>query len=472
MNIRETDIPALAPDALSWSSALELAQCNDYFHLGRDMENTMLFGEYSGSQGSTYAVSIDFGNPDSPVFQCSCPSRKNPCKHTLGLLILNARGVDFAVSEIPYTVLKQRKNAAAAKKKADSTRRRYAKTEPLTFQKHIQTRLEGLALSRELLFSLLNNGIGTVNGKKIHALQKQSKQLGNASLPGIQAAFLHVLDQFAAAGTESMYDDVCDAVIRFDALTRHGMSYLQNLSDATAENTGIDTEMESLLGTVWKLADLKKMGMVAENARLIQLAFTGFDNELTAQYEDIGVWAEADSGRLSLHIKYRPYKAVRHIEKDDTVLKAVCVPELCRYPSKNMNARIRWDGGAVLSEITNADRDKLIQSAARDYETVMTMAKTQIRNPLCDPNPYILVTFQTIGTAEGKLVLENESGQRLPMVNDESGKWPETLPVLTLLGERLSLFSAVLLRFVYINQSVSAVPLTLVGKNEILRLAY
>jgi hypothetical protein len=103
---------------------------------------------------------------------------------------------------------------------------------------------------------------------------------------------------------------------------------------------------------------------------------------------------------------------------------------------------------------------------------VLARVKEQLRNPLCDPHPYLLVSYQAMGTVNGVPVLESENGRRLQLTNAENGGWPETLPPLTLLGGRVKLFSAVLLRFVYQEQRIAAVPLTLVGEHEILRLAY
>ncbi|WP_420894866.1 SWIM zinc finger family protein, partial [Streptomyces noursei] len=37
-----------------------------------------------GGDGTRYGTVVDL---DGPAFQCSCPSRKFPCKHTLGLLL-------------------------------------------------------------------------------------------------------------------------------------------------------------------------------------------------------------------------------------------------------------------------------------------------------------------------------------------------------------------------------------------------
>ena len=49
----------------------------------------MLWGECRGSAATPYRTVVDLAGP---AYQCSCPSRKFPCKHVLALLLLWAEG--------------------------------------------------------------------------------------------------------------------------------------------------------------------------------------------------------------------------------------------------------------------------------------------------------------------------------------------------------------------------------------------
>src|SRR5207302_318551 len=46
-----------------------------------------VWGEHQGSAREPYRVAIDLSGP---AFNCSCPSRKVPCKHALGLFLVHA----------------------------------------------------------------------------------------------------------------------------------------------------------------------------------------------------------------------------------------------------------------------------------------------------------------------------------------------------------------------------------------------
>lgn len=78
---------ALAPDSGSAAAARKLARPAGWPTLARDGD--VLWGECQGSGKHPYVVGVDARSPDL-ASKCSCPSRKFPCKHALGLLLLHA----------------------------------------------------------------------------------------------------------------------------------------------------------------------------------------------------------------------------------------------------------------------------------------------------------------------------------------------------------------------------------------------
>ena len=75
-----------APDRKSFGNAKKLAKAEKWDDMGR--QDAALSGLTTGSSGDTYYVYGVGGS--SPRFECSCPSRKRPCKHALGLAIMEA----------------------------------------------------------------------------------------------------------------------------------------------------------------------------------------------------------------------------------------------------------------------------------------------------------------------------------------------------------------------------------------------
>ncbi|MBC3843896.1 SWIM zinc finger family protein [Streptacidiphilus sp. 4-A2] len=78
---------SLSPDAASRKAASRLSAPAPWTGTGSD--DRALWGHCQGSGGSPYRTVVDL---EGPAYQCSCPSRKFPCKHALGLLLLWSAG--------------------------------------------------------------------------------------------------------------------------------------------------------------------------------------------------------------------------------------------------------------------------------------------------------------------------------------------------------------------------------------------
>jgi hypothetical protein len=88
-NWTTAQVLALSPDSSSSQSGQQLARPNQWVSLGACLtpEQPALWGECQGRGKTPYRTQIDLSEP---AFRCSCPSRKFPCKHALGLFLLFA----------------------------------------------------------------------------------------------------------------------------------------------------------------------------------------------------------------------------------------------------------------------------------------------------------------------------------------------------------------------------------------------
>ncbi|MDI2126796.1 SWIM zinc finger family protein [Yinghuangia seranimata] len=97
---------ALAPDAASQKAGTKLAAPGPWTGLGAGLiplgdttgdeqggapgtARGGVWGLCTGSGATAYRTVVD---PDAPAWSCTCPSRKQPCKHALGLLLLWSAG--------------------------------------------------------------------------------------------------------------------------------------------------------------------------------------------------------------------------------------------------------------------------------------------------------------------------------------------------------------------------------------------
>jgi hypothetical protein len=92
-------VEQLAPDAAAVKAAQALAKASKWQSLGRDAR--VLWGECQGSGANPYQVRVDL---EDVACKCSCPSRKLPCKHALGLLLMMAGGASIPTVSPPAFV--------------------------------------------------------------------------------------------------------------------------------------------------------------------------------------------------------------------------------------------------------------------------------------------------------------------------------------------------------------------------------
>src|SRR5687768_12564977 len=83
LELTAAEIRALAPDASAASAGKKLGKPSSFENLGQNTQ--ALWGECRGSALYRTLVSLV-----DRATQCSCPSRKFPCKHALGLMFLAA----------------------------------------------------------------------------------------------------------------------------------------------------------------------------------------------------------------------------------------------------------------------------------------------------------------------------------------------------------------------------------------------
>lgn len=86
MELTSESVLALAPDASSVKAAQALLKPGQWPTLS--FNETAVWGECKGSGAKPYQVEADLSGP---VFKCTCPSRKFPCKHSLALLLLRVQ---------------------------------------------------------------------------------------------------------------------------------------------------------------------------------------------------------------------------------------------------------------------------------------------------------------------------------------------------------------------------------------------
>lgn len=89
----EDDVKNTAPDRKAFAAAKKIAKPNKWETTGR--QDKILWGKAIGSS-DVYSVYVEGSS-----FECSCPSRKRPCKHALALALMDATEVEIPEAAVP-----------------------------------------------------------------------------------------------------------------------------------------------------------------------------------------------------------------------------------------------------------------------------------------------------------------------------------------------------------------------------------
>lgn len=180
-------ILALAPDASSASAGKGLANERKWSNLG--VSANAIWGECQGSGSKPYQTQID---SSEPAFKCSCPSRKFPCKHGIGLYLLFAnQNALFEAKTPPEWVEKWLESRQARSEKAAEKAESKAQKEadPAQAAKRAagrEAKVEGGLRELELwLHDLIRNGLAGAPGQPYTFWDTMAARLIDAQCPGL-----------------------------------------------------------------------------------------------------------------------------------------------------------------------------------------------------------------------------------------------------------------------------------------------
>ncbi len=477
ININEEYINQLAPNQSAVTNGWGLVKKNKFVKLNISEDGTIIFGECSGSGSSNYNTSADFIKPESPVFRCSCPSRQFPCKHALGLMYAYVSGKSFEKAEVPQDILEKREKIEKKeqkKKEKEQEQPEPKKVNVSALKKKIKTQVEGLEILEKLICSIVQNGLGTINKKTVALLEDQAKQLGNYYLSGSQAALREFIYLFSEdENHEKVYTHASDLLSRLYALCKKGKEHLLKKLESGDLAPDSSSSIEESLGYTWQLNELKNQGLVKNDIELIQLAFTSFTSIPRGEYVDNGIWFNLISGEVYNTYNFRPFKAVKYIREDDSVSKVLMIKELYTYPTTDLNCRVRWENNDMRDACLE-DFLKIRSFAKESFSEAVKLIKNQIKNPLSDKSPVMLLRFSRFGMVDDEFVIEDQAGQRLVLEKPENEYLPEGINILKLLKPQMLKDQVMLLRFWHDmdKRRLIAAPLSLITDNRIIRLGF
>ncbi|MFE2537461.1 SWIM zinc finger family protein [Streptomyces sp. NPDC059371] len=185
---------ALAPDAASRKAGSKLGAAGPWSEAGSTEEGTV-WGLCRGSGSKPYQTVVDIADSAGPAYKCSCPSRKFPCKHALGLLLLWA-GADGAVpsTQAPDWAaqwLEGRRRRAESRNSPDGGSGAASPGDPEAARRRAERRAEritaGAAELEQRLADLLRGGLASAERAGYGMWEETAARMVDAQAPGLAA---------------------------------------------------------------------------------------------------------------------------------------------------------------------------------------------------------------------------------------------------------------------------------------------
>ncbi len=193
MQFSEEQIKQLAPDDASASAGRQLA--NPAKWVVKCHHETALWGDCQGSGKVPYSTIVDL---TQLAFKCTCPSRKFPCKHGLGLLFLFARSPEVfnhATDLAPHVEeWMGKRNARQAAKSESEAKPVDEKARQKRTDQRTQKVNDGVAELTNWLKDLVRTGIMPVPQNAYGFTQKIMARMHDAQAPGLAARLKNMSD--------------------------------------------------------------------------------------------------------------------------------------------------------------------------------------------------------------------------------------------------------------------------------------
>ncbi|MFJ7331977.1 SWIM zinc finger family protein [Streptomyces sp. NPDC101110] len=183
---------ALAPDAASRKAGSKLGAAGPWSEAGCSDERTV-WGLCKGSGSKPYQTVVDLADAAGPAYKCTCPSRKFPCKHALGLLLLWAAD-DAAVppGQAPPWAgewMAGRRRRTAAKEAGDRSDTASGPADPEAARRRAERRAErvtaGAVELEQRLSDLLRGGLATAEQSGYGLWEETAARMVDAQAQGL-----------------------------------------------------------------------------------------------------------------------------------------------------------------------------------------------------------------------------------------------------------------------------------------------
>ncbi len=405
MSLDEQSILALAPDPGTAQRAKTVSIPQRWLRLEGD--GRAVWGEL-GDPANPYQTAVDF---NGPAFKCSCPVRRLPCKHGVGLLLMFSKKNDvFRLAEAPAWVaswLKKRDERAAKNAPEEAPpppdpkkEQALADKRQLNRDKRLQHMSAGLAELENWLTDLLRQGLATLEGQGEKYWQELAARMVDAKL-GTLARRIRTLPLLM--GQPGWHERLCDEIGGIYLLMR-GFQRLEFQPEA------LQDDLLSLAGVSVKKEDVLALEGTVDRWFVAGQTMELEENNLLARR----TWLLGEaSGRTALLLEFtfggKPFDTNWHM---GSLLKG----ELAFYPSA-------FPQRALFKTFELTDGAFDWKGSFPDFDVFSkAYAGALAANPWLSQFP---VFFKDVAPVfqNGRFLIVDNQRKQLPVVGEENAGW-------------------------------------------------
>ncbi len=388
----------LAPDSSAAQGGRSLASLRKWVQAAQT--EGAIWGECQGSGVQPYRTVIDLGGP---AFKCSCPSRKFPCKHALGLFLVYAsNAADLAALEPPAWASEWLANRLA---RADQEKQREeqpaAAVDPARAaaeqQKRAQRRDQrvraGIDDLERWLEDVARAGLTDLAGRPRAYFDHMAARLVDAQAPGLarRVRWLSVLPHTGSRWPERMLIELGRLELLLEAYRR-----IDTLDDR------LRADVRTQVGFADSREDILAGPAVADTWSVLSRRVVG---EERLRVQRTWLWG-ADSGGWVLVLDFAagPQQSL-----DQTLVPGTRVEaEACLYPGASPT-RALLKGPPRIAGVVKAVPASSIELALRSY------AEALARNPWLERFPMAVGPVIPRRSAQDSWCLVDDAAARVPI---------------------------------------------------------
>ena len=389
LSLTPDQILALAPDDASRKAGQGLANAGKWVSAGRT--DRAVWGECQGSGSKPYQTVADAG---ALAFKCSCPSRKFPCKHGVGMLLYQVKDdARFAANSTEpawvsdWMDKRQEKAAAPPAAKADKPKDEAAQAKRQAAREDkVNAGIDELSLWMK---DAMRTGIMQLPEKGAQYFEEVARRLVDAQAGGL-ARMVRELGDINYFG-ERWHTEALDGFARLHM----AISGYQNIDK---QDAAVAQELRNTIG-FQQGADVLEGQPILPDTWFVAGSETDSEGALTVEKH----WLLSSEGRAGLLLQYVPYGQrpgvnlfvgqsfqgeVQHYPAALPLRLSVRNPEISKAPAQ-IPMLADWN-----------------EVAAQESQHVAQW-------PLVRELPYAVAALRPVKTPNGQWLIEDQNGRQM-----------------------------------------------------------